>query len=174
LRHGRPLLLKSPPHTGRIRLLLDLFPDARFVHVHRHPYVVFQSTQRLNDAMTAAGGFQNADPSGRDEGIIRRYRAMHEAYFDDRGLIPSGHLHELAFDELERDPIGQVRAVYEAMELGGFAAVLPRLESYLAGLAGYRKHAYPEVSPQLKSRLQAAWGRSFDTWGYPSDLRVMS
>ena len=45
VRNGRPLVLKSPPHTARIRLLLDLFPDARFVHIHRNPYVVFRSTK---------------------------------------------------------------------------------------------------------------------------------
>src|SRR5262245_18882983 len=33
LKHGRPLLLKSPGHTARIRLLIDLFPNARFIHV---------------------------------------------------------------------------------------------------------------------------------------------
>ena len=33
LKHGRPLVLKSPPHTARIRLLLEMFPDARFVHI---------------------------------------------------------------------------------------------------------------------------------------------
>src|SRR5262249_56480059 len=44
-RCGRPLVLKSPGHTGRIRLLLELFPDARFVHIHRNPYAVFQSAR---------------------------------------------------------------------------------------------------------------------------------
>src|SRR5207244_11455218 len=28
-KYGRPLVLKSPGHTGRIRTLLELFPDAR-------------------------------------------------------------------------------------------------------------------------------------------------
>src|SRR5262249_32216080 len=39
-KYGRPLVLKSPPHPCRIRLLLDLFPDARFVHIRRNPYDV--------------------------------------------------------------------------------------------------------------------------------------
>ncbi len=47
VRYGRPLVLKSPPHTARIRLLLELFPDARFVHIHRNPYVVFRSTRHM-------------------------------------------------------------------------------------------------------------------------------
>lgn len=167
LRHGRPLVLKSPPHTGRIRMLLELFPEARFIHVHRHPQVVFQSTRRLHDAMTSAGRLQRTDPAARDEGIIRRYHAMHEAYFEERGLIPRGHLHELAFADLERDPIGQIRAAYEALALGEVEAALPRMQNYLAGMARHRNHVYAELPPLLKERLQGAWARSFEAWGYP-------
>lgn len=43
----RPLLLKSPPHTCRIKRFLEIFPEARFVHIHRNPHVVFQSTRKM-------------------------------------------------------------------------------------------------------------------------------
>lgn len=36
----KPLLVKSPVHTARVRLLLDLFPQARFIFIHRHPLEV--------------------------------------------------------------------------------------------------------------------------------------
>src|SRR4051794_34077232 len=52
LRYNRPIVLKSPPHTCRIRLLLELFPDARFVNIRREPYTVFQSTRHLNEVLT--------------------------------------------------------------------------------------------------------------------------
>jgi omega-hydroxy-beta-dihydromenaquinone-9 sulfotransferase len=87
-RHKRPLLLRSPPHTGRVRLLLELFPGAKFIHVYRNPYAVFASTRHLNDVLTKFCGFQLPDPSDRDDGVIRRYKAMHDAYVDQRGLIP--------------------------------------------------------------------------------------
>jgi hypothetical protein len=35
LENPKRMVLKSPPHTARIRVLLDLFPDARFVHIYR-------------------------------------------------------------------------------------------------------------------------------------------
>src|SRR5262249_40574101 len=38
---GKRLVLKSPPHSCRIKVLLELFPDARFVHIVRDPHVVF-------------------------------------------------------------------------------------------------------------------------------------
>ena len=47
LRNPKRLVLKSPPHTARIRVLLELFPDARFVHVVRDPCVIFPSTINL-------------------------------------------------------------------------------------------------------------------------------
>ena len=168
-RYDRPLLLKSPPHTARVRLLLDLFPDARFVHVHRDPFAVFPSTRHLNDVLTRSLRFQPPDPSDDpDEVVIRRYRMMHDAYFEGRASVPPGRLVEIAFDDLESDPVRQIRDVYDALGLQGFDDVLPRLESYVEGLAGYRKNAYEPLPAGLKTRLRRAWARSFEEWGYPS------
>jgi omega-hydroxy-beta-dihydromenaquinone-9 sulfotransferase len=169
LRYDRPLLLKSPPHTARVKILLDLFPDARFVHVHRDPYTVFRSTRHLNDVLTGSLQFQPPDPADRDEAVIRRYRLMHDAYFDERGLIPEGRLHELAFEDLERDPVGQMRGVYESLGLPGFDEVLPRLEEQVDRMADYRKNTYADLSADLKDRLRISWRRSFEAWGYPAD-----
>src|SRR5205085_11917763 len=89
-KYGRPLLLKSPTHTCRIRLLLELFPDARFVHIRRDPYTVFLSTRRLHQTVERQVGFQRHP--GRDvEGyILRRYRLMYDVIVEERGLVPHG------------------------------------------------------------------------------------
>ena len=36
--HRKRLIIKSPPHTARVRTLLELFPDARFVYLVRAPF----------------------------------------------------------------------------------------------------------------------------------------
>src|SRR5262249_55270028 len=111
LKYGRPLLLKSPPHTARIRILLELFPKARFVHVHRHPYAVFRSMQHTLRRNGEIHALQHS-PGDVDEQILRRYTQMYDAFFADRQLIPEGRFHGLAFDKLARDPVGQVRDTY--------------------------------------------------------------
>jgi hypothetical protein len=167
LRTNRPMLLKSPPHTGRIKLLLELFPEAKFLHIRREPYTVFQSTRHLNQVLTRSLQFQRPDPADADAAIIRRYRILHDAFFEERPLIPAGQFHEIVFEDLERDPIGEVRRTYEALGLSGFERVLPRLSEYVASLADYRKNEYPVLPPELRRRIHAEWRRSFEEWGYP-------
>ncbi|MDR3634236.1 MAG: sulfotransferase [Isosphaeraceae bacterium] len=166
LRHHRPLLLKSPPHTGRIKLLLELFPDARFVSIHRDPYTVFQSTKHLNATLTRSLQFQHPGDANPDDAVIRRYRLMHEAFFAERTLIPEGHFHEMAFDELESDPLGAIRRTYEHLGLPGIDDVLPAVEDYVRAQSGYRKNAYSEVTPDQRRRIQREWRRSFEAWDY--------
>jgi hypothetical protein len=169
LRSDRPILLKSPPHTGRIRLLLELFPGARFVHIRREPYTVFQSTRHLNRVLTRSLQFQKPEPADTDAAVLRRYRLLYDAYFEERHLIPPGQLHDLAFEELEQDPAGVVERTYAALGLDGFDRVLPRLEAYVTTLAGYRKNEYAALSGRLRDAVRDEWRRSFEEWGYPLD-----
>lgn len=166
-KHGRRLLLKSPPHTARIRMLLEMFPDAEFIHIHRDPYTVFQSTHNLFLKVTPHTQFQHADSSQLTERIIKQYNDMYDAFFEERTLIPSKRFHEIRFEDLERDPIGQLEAIYLHFNLAGFKHLEPRLRLYVDLIKEYRKNPYPELSPAVRQRIADSWGRSFSAWGYP-------
>ncbi|MGA2799214.1 MAG: sulfotransferase [Thermoguttaceae bacterium] len=164
-KHRRPLVLKSPAHTCRIRLLLELFPDARFVHVHRNPYAVFMSIRRRHDVAVEYFRLQRS-VAAKDEMLIRRYSEMYDHFFAERPLIPACRYHEVAFEDLEQDPIGQLREIYAKLDLPDFGAVETPVREYVASLSGYRKNEYPELSATLRSQIGSAWRRSFEEWGY--------
>lgn len=166
IRHGKPMILKSPPHTARIRLLLDIFPNARFIHIHRDPYTVYQSTRHLHVSSWKNFAFQKLDEDALQERILRQYVDMFDAFFDDRSLIPSGRFTELSFIELEADPMGQVERIYRELSLPDFAEVQPRIEQYVASLAGYKKNKHVDLPAPLRERIQQDWRRTFDEWGY--------
>ena len=165
---NRPLVLKSPPHTARIRLLLEMFPEARFVHIHRNPYVVFQSFRHYFDTATWYTYLQRPDLSGIEDRLLRRYTALYDAFFTERKLIPDGRFHEVRFEELERDLVGQMRRLYEKLGLPDFEALQPKLQRYADSLAGYRKNEFPKLSDDLRNRIAHRWRRCFDAWGYPT------
>jgi hypothetical protein len=167
LRFGRPLVLKSPPHTARIRRLLGLFPDARFVHIHRNAYVVFQSTRHIMRTVQPIFRLQSCPPPDGDGRILLTYTEMYDAYFAERGLIPDGWLCEIGYEGLEREPVAMVGSIYQRLGLAGFDEIQSRLATYLGSIAAYRKNRHAELPDSLRQRVAHEWGRSFDEWGYP-------
>lgn len=165
-KYGRPLVLKSPTHTARVRLLLRLFPDARFVHIHRHPYEVFQSFRHYYDTAMWFTYLQRPDLDAIDDQILRRYTAVHDALFDDLPLIPAGRFHEVRYADLERDPVAVLGGTYDALGLGDFAAAEPAVRSYLDTLRGYEKNRFAPLDDAWKARVASEWRRSFERWGY--------
>lgn len=168
LRYGRPLVLKSPGHTCRIRLLIELFPDAKFVHIHRNPYAVFQSTRHTMIKLAPWSALQRPDISDLDDRTIRQYCEVYDAFFDERSLIPKGHFHEVGFEELEKDPVAGVRDIYKALSLPAFQEVEPALRRYVDSLSGYRKNTFSELPTDLRQRMAREWRRCFEEWGYPT------
>lgn len=165
-KHRRPLVLKSPTHTARLGLLLEMFPDARFIHIHRDPVEVFVSTRRLLTTLPPYFNLQRGGLDGLDDRIIDQYRRMYDAYLDQRSLVPAGQLCEVAFDDLERDPMGTLGRVYESLRLPGFERIGPELRRYLGDVAGYRKNTYASLPDDLARRLAVDWGRYFEAFGY--------
>jgi hypothetical protein len=167
--YGRPLVLKSPAHTSRIRLLLELFPGAKFVHIHRHPYTVLKSARHTVLKTSPWLALQRTDYSDLDDRIIGQYQEVYEAFFEERDLIPQGHFHELSFEELERDPIDRLRDVYEALDLPSFSHVEPSLRRYLSTIADYKKNTFSELSPAFQTKAAKACRRCFEEWGYSAE-----
>ena len=54
-----------------------------------------------------------------DDRIISVYNEMYDAYFEERGLIPDGRLCDVAYEDLEREPVGVIGSVYEALGCRG-------------------------------------------------------
>src|SRR4030095_2524636 len=144
----------SPAHTCRINLLREVFPAAKFVHIRRNPYDVFPSHKHTAIQAGPWWQFQHA-PSEQaiDEMVLRHYRVLYDGFFAQKDSIPPGHFHEIAYEDLERDPIGQMSAAYAALGLPDFSYVEPRLRRYVESLAGYRKNAFAPLPAPLRARV---------------------
>ena len=165
-KYEKPLVLKSPAHTCRIKLLLEVFPNARFVHIHRNPYRVFQSTIHLMRAISPWITLQRPNFGDLEARTIRQYKEVYDAFFLERGLIPDGQYQEVAFEDLEADPVGEMRRIYAGLALGDFGHVELALERYILSLEGYKKNEFPDLRVELREQIAREWRPCFDAWGY--------
>jgi hypothetical protein len=158
------LLFKSPDHTGKIRLVLEQFPDARFIHIHRDPYEVYASTLQMELATHGLYAYQQLDREMLEEFILWRYKTMYDAFFEDLPMIPKGQFVEVAFSDLCNDPIGAVTRV--GREIGFDGPEMPALQRYVDSIAGYKKNQRPPLADAVRGRVGERWKRCFDAWGY--------
>ena len=90
-----------------------------------------------------------------------------DAFFEEKGLIGKDRFHEVRFEDLEQDPIGQMREVYRSLGLPNFGEVEPALRLYLGTLSGYRKNEHAELSTATRERIARECHRCFEEWRYP-------
>jgi omega-hydroxy-beta-dihydromenaquinone-9 sulfotransferase len=164
--YGKPLVLKSPPHTARIGLILELFPDARFVHIHRHPYEVFQSTRLMLATLAPLTQLQRLDALDFDEIALHRYATLMNAFLRQYSAIPQHRYCEIAFADLKREPRASLRAVYGALGLDALGGNPDAVADTLARADEYVQNSYSDLAAPLKQAVRERVPQAFERWGY--------
>jgi hypothetical protein len=162
------LVLKSPVHTARIPLLLQLFPDAQFIYIHRHPYEVFRSAAHMADTTYWYTYFYTPTPSMIQEFILRQYEILWDRYQEGKKLVMQNNqqLVEVSYDELSDNPIRTVERIYRELGWDVSEPYRQRLETDLADRVTYQKNCHQPLPMGIRTIINERWGPSFDALGY--------
>jgi hypothetical protein len=163
---GMPLLLKNPANTARISLLREMFPGARFIHIHRDPYKVFVSTVHLYLKAQEAWGLHKTDRESVVAHVLDSYPKLMKAFFDERGAVDDKHLADVSFQDLQDDGLGTMATIYRQLDLPNFDAAAPRFQAYLDSQRDYQKNVLPLIAEE-REEIGQRWGDVFEQLGYP-------
>jgi len=166
------LVLKNPHNTGRIKELLELFPDAKFILLHRNPYKVYLSTYHLYKRMVSTQFLQFLSLKEIRPMIIGNFKLIMEKYLKEKTLIPKGNLVEVGFDDLENQPLETLEHIYSKLSLPGFQDVLSPVRHYLDSVKRYKKNKFGAVPSSIKQEIDREWDFYFSAFGYPKHLPV--
>ncbi len=166
---GHQLLLKSPANTARIRTILELFPDAKFVHIYRNPYIVFASKLHTLRQMTQRYGLQSVSEDALVENVFWIYRELMNRFFEDQNLIPSENLIEIRYEKFEKNPLEGLRMIYEKFDLGNFEDVQDKFAQHINTQKKYLKNPYHLDSCAIE-RIYQTCSFTIDKWGYEAPL----
>jgi hypothetical protein len=159
------IILKSPPHTGRIRTILEQYPEAKFVHIHRNPYSIFPSTYNLWMRLSRDEGAQRPNGVGMEDYIFNSLNTMYAAFEEDLKLLKPNQFCDIAFKELTGKPLETIEKIYRELELSEFDKVRPVFEGFAASQKSYKKNQF-EMTPEIKEQIATRWTRYFERYGY--------
>ncbi|MCE7742207.1 MAG: sulfotransferase [Candidatus Heimdallarchaeota archaeon] len=161
---GKQLVLKNPLDTFRIKLILDLFPNSKFIHLYRNPYDVFYSTLKLHKHNAEIYALQRPTYN-LYQTILDSFVEMYDRFYEDLQLIPEENFIEVKFEDLARNPIEELKKIYNSLSFEEFEKAEPKVQQYLDSVAGYQPSNY-DLKPEDKKRIYAHWHKTIKRWGY--------
>ena len=168
IKKGKRLILKSPDNTARVRELWGMYPDARFINIHRDPYKTIRSTIHMfrteMDMLRLTEAPDNLDELIEDT-VIGIFERMYRELFALEGFFPKNRYVDIAYTDFCRAPVDTLRDIYRRLELSGFEAAAPRFQAYVDSQRGYQKNKF-DISPRLVRKINAKLGFYMEHYGY--------
>jgi omega-hydroxy-beta-dihydromenaquinone-9 sulfotransferase len=173
---SRRIVLKSPTHTARLRILREMFPQAQFIHIVRDPCEVFSSTVRLWRALFHTQGCQKPrfegganGPCAIEEYVLENMNLLYRDFFAEAAKIPAGNFCELRYEDLVRVPLAEINRIYRQLGLGPFESIRPQLEAHLRASDSYKTNTH-RISDEQRAQVSRRWGWYVDRFGYSALL----
>lgn len=163
--NGKRLVLKNPPNTGRIELLLKIFPDAKFIHIYRNPYVVYSSTKHLYKKLLPELTFQNINEEEIEAIIIEFYQQLMQKFFSEKHLIPPENFIEIKYEDFVGNELTELKRIYEQLNLPGFQEAEESFKKYIESQKNYKKNKYL-LDEKTVDKVYSAWKFTIEKWQY--------
>lgn len=156
--NGKQLVLKNPPNTARIKMILSIFPAAKFIYIHRNPFQVYASNKQLWKMIRETYMLGRTRSVNFNDIILDTYEKIMTRYLQDKELIPAGHLLEIAYETFVINPVETMRNIYHGLNFGDFSYCEPAMVAYANKQKNYSRlqhnlqdHEYDIVSKKLKN-----------------------
>jgi hypothetical protein len=159
-------LSKNPPHTGKVKTLVEMFPNAKFIFLIRDPYTVFESSRSFFKQTGAPLELNSISVEELEQNILYGYKELYDAYQEQKKYIPEGNLFEVKFEEFETNALEITKRIYHELNIPGWEEARPAIEAYVNRKKGHKKNQYAYDSRTI-SMVNDAWGDILDAWDYP-------
>jgi hypothetical protein len=148
-RPTRRWALKGTAHQFLLPVLLATYPDAVVLWPHRDPATLVASVTELTALLAEGITGVEADRALIATGLVEAMRGGLAAAMAHPSIDADNVVH-LRYDDVTRDPVGQVRRVYERADLPWTPEVGTAMERWLAD----ERHRHDRYGP-FEYSLQA-------------------
>lgn len=163
--NGKQLVVKNPAYTSRIPMLKELWPGAKFIHIYRNPYRVFQSMRRLHVNLLSTLSMQDYAHLKIEPILLNTYSRMMDRLIEDAKDLKAEEFVEIRYEDLNEQPLKQLEKAYQQLGLDRFDKDRKHFSAYLNTVKKYKKNMYDQ-SEEDRELIQEHWHRYINHWGY--------
>jgi hypothetical protein len=133
-----------------------MFPNAKFIHIHRNPVEVYLSTKQFFTQMLPHLTLQTITDKEIVDDIFQLYKNLLNDYFEQKGCIPPGNLIEISFNQIEENPLPALKDIYRTLDIRNYEQAEPCFTKYLTSTKQYKKNKH-RIKRELLNRILKEW-----------------
>lgn len=140
--NGKVILIKNPFHSYRIEALNEIFPNARYIHITRHPHNVVPSTVRMWNIVGTQNSMNSkwTKPTIKETSVV--LNSMLHKIDKDFSNLPEDRCCEIKFEDLEKDPIKHIKSIYKQLNVEFSDHFEKQISKFLISVKEYKKNKY--------------------------------
>jgi len=164
--NGKPLFLKNPVLSYKLKDILEMYPNAKFIHTYRNPYKVYSSTVKFFDEVFAIYTLQKWDKEKMKQDILKNFQLLYECHDRDLHLIPEENIVHVKYEEFIKNPSKMMEHIYSYLKLDGW-------DEYKDNMIAYAESQRREYVPNnhitdkdVIRRVNEHWDEYREKYGY--------
>ena len=168
------MVVKNPANTGKIKLLLEMYPEAKFIYIYRNPVITYLSTIKFYASLLPSTCLEDYTTELVKEKVIQNYKNLMHDYFESKKLIPKENLIEIKFEDFDENNLDFLKRIYDHLGLETWEDASPHLKTYALAHKHYKKNKYTITKPELDKVLKE-WSFAMERFGYeiPDNLDII-
>jgi hypothetical protein len=139
---NKRLLIKNPFHSMRIPILKKLFPDAKFIHIYRHPVDVVPSTIKMWTTVCRQNTMNKILKFPEFTEVTDYLIQMENKIFTDLSIIAESDYCEIKYENLEKDPVSEIKNGYKKLGIEMNINTINKIHNFLKEIGAFKKNEH--------------------------------
>lgn len=149
---GKTLVFKSPGNTARMAELMEIYPDAKFIHIVRDPQDVIRSTLHLYQRLLPEFSLQNESKFNLQNYVFDYYERVMKKFLESKNKFADDQLYELKYEEFIDNPLEILENAFNALKIEFTAE---NFNTFFGSRKKYSRNKFqndPELSKMIRER----------------------
>jgi len=162
---GKMILFKNPANTYRIKYILEMFPNAKFVHLYRNPYEMYASSLKFYREVITLYALQTWNDEEIQRAALDNYREMYAKLSEDRPLIPEKNIIDIGYEIFIKSPLQTIEKIYKDFDIDGFEEFKKNFETYIESQKDYEPNTHI-ITDDIIEKVNEHWDHIRSMFGY--------
>jgi hypothetical protein len=153
-RSGKTIVSKNPFNSLRINEIRKIFPEARFIHIYRHPFKVIPSAINMFHIIQNQNCLNNYGTKPTITEVSEVFDKIMTVIRRDLSALPQESYHEIRFEDFESDPIQSLKSIYQTLKFEFSDEFEKKVRVYLSEVKDYKKNEF-HLTEEEKNTISA-------------------